>query len=396
MLVRVEGLEVLSKNAYSAAKPIPVDAKMPDGLIFRVQIGAFKTKIADNSFRGLTPVNGETTPSGYTRYTAGNFNKLGNASAVKNDLNKNGYPDAFVVVFFNGKRITMAEALAMLEREGKPVDGGPSTVGISANVNPNNTIAAKTNTEIPVVITKELEKTKNLLYTVQIGVYSKQISKARLSNLSPIYSEQLPNGLYRYTAGIYNNGDKVINDKRRVIDLGIKDAFVSAYLDGKRIPYNDAKSKKDADSSIIFEDENPIVFPEGYISSAIPAITPASAITPTFAPFTNGVKEKPAATPENGIKETDEGVTFKVQIGAYSKPVPEDVAIRFNNIKNWPIENKVVNGLYLYNVGTYTEAKFAKQLKDEVVSLGIADAFITVYKDGVKIFGAEASSYLNK
>lgn len=397
VLVRVEGLEVLNKNAYSAAKPIPIDAKMPDGLVFRVQIGAFKTKIADNSFRGLTPVNGETTANGYTRYTAGNFNKLGNASAVKNDLNKNGYPDAFVVVFFNGKRITMAEALAMLEREGKTPDVGPNTVGISENVNPNNNVVTpKTTTEIPVVITKELEKTKNLLYTVQIGVYSRQISKARLSNLTPIYSELLPNGLYRYTAGIYNNTDKVINDKRRVINLGIKDAFVSAYLDGKRLPFNDAKAKKESDSTVQFEPENPIVFPETGAVESTPAIVPAAAITPTFAPFTNGVKDKPVATPENGIKENDEGITFKVQIGAYSKPVPDDVAYRFNSIKNWPIENKVVNGLYLYNVGSYNDAKFAKQLKDEVVSLGISDAFITVYKDGVKLFGAERDSYLSK
>lgn len=393
VIARIEGLEVLNKNAYSEAKPIPVDAKMPDGLIFRVQIGAFKTKIPNNSFRGLTPVNAETAGNGYTRYTAGNFVKIENASAVKNDLQKNGYPDAFVVVFFNGKRITLAEALAILEREGKTMGTTIASAGINENVNPN--FATKTETEIPVVVTKELEKTKNLLYTVQIGVYSRLISKERLKSLSPIYSEQLPNGLYRYTAGIYNNVDRLINDKRRVIDLGIKDAFVTAYIDGKRMPYNDAKAKKEADSSIIFEAENPIIFPD--INSTNPATnTPVSSITPTFAPFTNNVKEKPAATPENGVKESEDGVTFKVQIGAYSKPVPDDVAARFNGVKTWPIENKVINALYIYNIGSFTEAKFAKQLKEEAVALGIADAFIVVYKDGQKLFGAAASEYLNK
>ncbi|MBP9068304.1 MAG: hypothetical protein KBG47_02270 [Bacteroidia bacterium] len=393
VIARIEGLEVLNKNAYSEAKPIPVDAKMPDGLIFRVQIGAFKTKIPNNSFRGLTPVNAETAGNGYTRYTAGNFVKIENASAVKNDLQKNGYPDAFVVVFFNGKRITLAEALAILEREGKTMGTTIASAGIKDNVNPN--FATKTETEIPVVVTKELEKTKNLLYTVQIGVYSRLISKERLKSLSPIYSEQLPNGLYRYTAGIYNNVDRLINDKRRVIDLGIKDAFVTAYIDGKRMPYNDAKAKKEADSSIVFEAENPIIFPD--INSTNPATnTPVSSITPTFAPFTNNVKEKPAATPENGVKENEDGVTFKVQIGAYSKPVPDDVAARFNGVKTWPIENKVINALYIYNIGSFTEAKFAKQLKEEAVALGITDAFIVVYKDGQKLFGAAASEYLNR
>ncbi len=398
IITQVEGMEVVKGNAYSEANPIPIDSKPPDGLVFRVQIGAFKTRPANNSFRGIKPVNGETAGNGYTRYTAGNFTKMELATGVKNDFQKNGYPDAFIVVYFNGKRITMAEALAILEREGKTVGPAITSVGINKNVNPtfnNNPTTNPTTTETPVVVTKELEKTKNLLYTVQIGVYSRLISKARLSNLTPIYTELLPNGLYRYTAGIYNNVDRLINDKRRVIDLGIKDAFVTAYIDGKRMPYNDAKAKKDADSSIIFEAENPIIFPD--INSTNPATTtPVSAITPTFAPFKNNVTEKPTATPENGVKENDEGITFKVQIGAYSKPVPDDVANRFNAIKSWPIENKVINGLYIYNIGSYNEAKFAKQLKDEAVAVGIADAFIVVYKDGVKLFGAAASEYLNK
>jgi hypothetical protein len=394
IITQVEGMEVVKGNAYTDANPIPVDSKVPDGLVFRVQIGAFKTRPANNSFRGIKPVNGETGGNGYTRYTAGNFTKMEVASGVKNEFQKNGYPDAFVVVYFNGKRITMAEALAILEREGKTV--GPAiATNINENVNPTFNTGNPTVTETPVTVVKELEKTKNLLYTVQIGVYSRLISKARLSGLSPIYTEQLPNGLYRYTAGIYNNVDRLINDKRRVIDLGIKDAFVTAYIDGKRMPYNDAKAKKDADSSIIFEDENPIIFPD--INSTNPATTtPVSAITPTFAPFKNNVTEKPSATPENGVKETEEGITFKVQIGAYSKPVPDDVANRFNNIKSWPIENKVINGLYIYNIGSFTEASYAKTLKEEAVSIGIADAFIVVYKDGVKLFGAAATEYLNK
>lgn len=398
VLARIEGLEVLNKDAYTDAKPIPINAKMPDGLIFRVQIGAFKTQISNNSFRGLTPVNGETTANGYTRYTAGNFNKIENASAVKGDLNKNGYPDAFVVAFFNGKRITLNEAMAILGNEGKTVNtNAPLTAGISDNVNPNGSGANLAPENI--LVTKELEKTKNLLYTVQIGVYSRIINKARLNNLSPIYTEQLPNGLFRYTAGIYSNAEKLISDKNRVIDLGIKDAFVSAYIDGKKLPFNEAKAKKEADPNILFEAENPIVFPAVSTANApanTPAVTPVVTTSPTVAPFTNNVKTKPAATPENGIKETEEGITFKVQVGAYSKQVPADVATKYNAIKNWPIENKMINGLYLYNVGNFNDAKFAKQLKEEVVALGITDAFIAVYKDGVKLFGADAATYLNR
>lgn len=387
--VKIDGLEVLSGNAYSNANPIPIDSKMEDGLVFRVQIGAFKTQLPNNAFKGLSPLNGETTTNGYFRYTAGNFNRIENANAVKNDLRNLGYRDAFVVVYFNGKRITLAEAVAMLNNEGKTIDpNAPQTAGITANA---NVPKATFNTAIQesVVVTKELEQTNGLLYTIQVGVYTKQITKPQLLNLRPIFREQLTNGLYRYTAGIYNNTERLLTDKTRVVDLGVKDAFVSAYLNGKRIPFAEAKDRQVSDASIRMEPETPVIFPE-----AAAADLSGSPSTATVQPFTNEVREYPAATPDNGVKTNEEGICFKVQIGAFSKQVPNDVAAKFSAIKTWPVENKQINGLFVYNIGNFSEPKFAKALKEEVIALGINDAFITVYKDGQKLYGATAESYL--
>ncbi|MBL7921896.1 MAG: PD40 domain-containing protein [Bacteroidia bacterium] len=419
--VKIEGLEVVAGNAYNAAKPIPIDAKMQDGLVFRVQIGAFKNQLANDAFKGLSPLNGETVGNGYIRYTAGNFVKFENASAVKNDLRNLGYNDAFVVAYFNGKRITVAEAIALLNKEGKTIDNNASTTaGITANSNvPKNTTVTTPNNNVfnsqePATVTKELEQTNNLLFTVQIGVYNKQVTKGQLKGLGPIFSEKLPNGLYRYTAGIYNDPERLLTDKRKVADGYVRDAFVSAYLNGKRITFADGKTKA-TDSTVKLEPQNPIIFPAGVPVNNTPAVntpvantpvvntpinnTPANntpAVTNTVQPFTNGVTSYPAATAENGIKANEEGVSFKVQIGAYSKQIPNDVAARFSSIKNWPIENKQVNGLFIYNVGNFTEAKFAKSLKEQAIAAGITDAFITVYKDGKKVYGAEATSLLSR
>ena len=60
-------------SSYSASKPIPVDAPMPDGLIFKVQIGAFKNPIPQDLFKGIKPITAETTPQGLMRYTVGIF-----------------------------------------------------------------------------------------------------------------------------------------------------------------------------------------------------------------------------------------------------------------------------------------------------------------------------------
>ena len=408
--VKIEGLEVVSGFAYSAEKPIPIDSKMPDGLVFRVQIGAFKNQLANDAFRGLSPLNGETVGNGYIRYTAGNFTKFENAGAVKNDLRNLGYNDAFVVAYFNGKRVTVAEAIALLNKEGKTIDNNaPTSAGITANSNvpkANTTVMQPNlNSQDLVTVTKELEQINGLLFTVQIGVYNRQVTKGQLRNLGPIFSEKLPSGLYRYTAGIYNDPDRLLTDKRRVVDLGIRDAFVSAYLNGKRITFADGKDKKANDGTIKLETQNPIIFPEGGAilntpvvtnPTVVAATTPVENNAPAVTPFSNGVTSYPEATPENGIKANEEGVSFKVQIGAYSKQIPNDAAARFSAIKNWPIDNKQINGLFIYNIGNFTDAKFAKSLKDQAVSVGITDAFITVYKDGKKVYGAEAATLLGR
>jgi hypothetical protein len=402
---KMEGLEVLAGDAYSENKPIPMDEKMPDGLIFRVQIGAFKTPLANNTFKGLSPLNGENASNGYIRYTAGNFTKIETARAVKNDLRNIGFKDAFVVIYLNGKRITNQEALAVLASEGKTIDStAAQSVGITARANVPEIAGTPTQAapdiilQDAVAVAKELEKIDGLLYTVQIGVYAKQATSTQLFNLKPIYSEKLPTGYYRYTAGIYNDVEKLKADRNRVINIGVSDAFVSAYLNGKRITFAEGKTKQ-LESTTKMEPESPIIFPEAAAENIQPpvvsnTVSVIAEATPSIQPFSNGVTKYPAATPENGVKEGTEGISYKVQIGAFSRQLPADVVARFLEIKNWPIENTQVNNLVIYHTGNFTSARFAKTLKEEVVQLGIVDAFVTVYRDGKKLFGAEAAALL--
>jgi hypothetical protein len=232
----------------------------------------------------------------------------------------------------------------------------------------------------------ELEKTRGLLYTIQLGVYGRQQNKKRFLDLSPVYSEKLPDGNFRYTAGIYNNAERLIADKKKVNALGIRDAFATAYLDGKRIAFAEGRTKQASESGIRMERENPIVFP---------GETPIVA-NETVIPFRNEVASYPASSPDNGVKQTQDGVCFKVQIGAFSRQVPPEVAAKFAAVKNWPVEHKLINGLYIYHIGNFTEARYAKALRDEAAGLGINDAFITVYRDGNKLFGAEATELLRR
>ena len=415
--IKVEGLEVKNNDAYTTEKPIPIDEKIPDGLVFKVQIGAFKAPLPNNTFKGLSPVIAQTTPSGYIRYMAGNFEQYTSANAVKNDLRNLGYNDAFVVAYLNGKRINLNEATDKAKIAGQTIEVTTNTsAGLTNNknvpkstfVNPtNNTIINNTNDSQPAEIANELEKMNGLLYTVQIGVYSKQVTRGQLFNLKPIYSEKLPNGLYRYTAGIYNQSGKLLEDKRKVVNLGVKDAFVSAYYNAKRIAFAEGLKLQTENNSIKMESENPIIFDDSTKSSVANTNTIASAdmnlaaptnnkSTTIVTPFSNGVVTEPTPTLENGVKADDLGISYKVQIGAYKNQVPNDMANKFLNIKIWSVKNVTINNLFIYTIGNFNSMSFAKKLRDEAISLGISDAYITVYKDGKKLYGAEATEYLSK
>lgn len=391
------GFEVRNTNAYSNANPIPVNEKLPDGLVFRVQIGAFKNPIDPSRFAGLAPIGAESTNFGFIRYQVGMFTDFQKANAVKNDLRKLRYNDAFVVVYRNGKRISLAEALDSLGKTGADISANAnSSAGINTNSNiPVNPEAGNTNV-FPVNSSGDLNTFNGAFYTVQIGVYSNNVTAAGLLNLSPIFKEALPTGYYRYTAGMYNSFDKVQSDRARVVSMGIKDAFVGGYLNGKRISVNEPV----ADATAQFLIDKPIIFPaEGAVNNNT---APANNIpvnnqpANNVQPVSNGITEGPAPTPENGVKVGEDGITFKVQIGAYSKQVPVEVVNNWLKIKTWPIRNVLVNGLYIYTVGSFTENKFAKALRDEVKSLGMSDAYVVVYKDGKKLYGAEAAQYLNR
>jgi hypothetical protein len=72
------------------------------------------------------------------------------------------------------------------------------------------------------------------------------------------------------------------------------------------------------------------------------------------------------------------------------------MANKFLNIKIWPVKNVSINNLFIYTIGNFNAMSFAKKLRDEAISLGISDAYITVYKDGKKLYGVEATEYLSK
>jgi hypothetical protein len=95
------------KKVYSKENPIPINPKIPKGLIFKVQVGAFRNPIPQDLFQGFAPISAEKVRDDITRYRVGYFKTYQDANKAKNQIRglSSSYRDAFVVAINNGKRI---------------------------------------------------------------------------------------------------------------------------------------------------------------------------------------------------------------------------------------------------------------------------------------------------
>lgn len=82
---------------------------------------------------------------------------------------------------------------------------------------------------------RKISDLKGLIYSVQIGVYKKNVTAKDLLNLHPIYYEFLADGTTRFISGTYTTKKEAKAIKNKIVALGIKDAYVVAYYNGQKI-----------------------------------------------------------------------------------------------------------------------------------------------------------------
>ncbi|MBK7668062.1 MAG: hypothetical protein IPJ32_12445 [Sphingobacteriaceae bacterium] len=225
-------------------------------LEFRVQVGAYRKR---KSYRfpklaGLGEIKNEEHPDGITRMTIGGaFSKLSEALGFTKKVIRAGHSDAFVSVYYKGKRVYIEN----LEKRGVFSQGGETTSNTDApennNEQPNysttetNSLTDISNFEARTNIQKKIvmyaQKYGNisadgLEFKVQIAVfkYRKNYDFPQLKDLGEINVETLKEGLVRITiGGSFKTLGEAFEHNKKVVIAGQTDAFVSVFLNGKRI-----------------------------------------------------------------------------------------------------------------------------------------------------------------
>ena len=100
-----------SKMNYYATNKIPVDPTLPDGVIYKIQIGAFSKLPSAKVLKGLYPVMANKLPSNIYRCSVGIFKTYDEAKKAQAKVRSAGFSDAFLIAFYNGKKISVSQAV---------------------------------------------------------------------------------------------------------------------------------------------------------------------------------------------------------------------------------------------------------------------------------------------
>ena len=112
------GLKI-KRSAYNSKNPIRLNEKLPDGIIYLIQLGAFSSRKNPVVFKGMYPiVCRKKAKSRIYKYYAGKFRRLKNAENKLRLVKSKGFRDAYIVAFNNNKYISVKNAVKI---EAKPM-----------------------------------------------------------------------------------------------------------------------------------------------------------------------------------------------------------------------------------------------------------------------------------
>lgn len=109
-----------AKAAAEEAQNIPVattdNDQYNEGLVFRVQIGAYRNKDLEKFLTSET-MNEEKGDEGIQKYTLGNFRDYWEADTFKKYLREMGVKDAWIVPYQDGIRVPIKDVLENLQTQ---------------------------------------------------------------------------------------------------------------------------------------------------------------------------------------------------------------------------------------------------------------------------------------
>ena len=359
---------------------------------YMISIGTFQKAIPGGVMTKILSINDVSSnviDDSTTMYTVGKYENALDAEKRKQQLVDQGFADAKVIYKQKGSfhdapvfvsNVTNGTKENTIENKTKENKTSDKTVVKTDNKDKTETVkevkktkkkSKKENNKTETTAVKEVKKeavkesiyaphedenSSGVVFRVQLGAFHKRLPKSAFWAIGDLIEIKTEEGLYKYTTGSFKKFGDAVYHKEEMMKKGYKDAFITAYKDGKRI------SLAEAGASSLKSDE---------------------------------VKDKPANSVDLS-KVDKKNITFKIQVGKFKTQVPNDKLEQLTKIKDIKGET-AEDGSIRYVVGSFTDYKQAQEFKNEVIKkYGLTDAFIIAFNNSDIIPVKDALEILSK
>ncbi len=340
---------------------------------YSVELGTFKKGLSPElmtKFLSVNDIASDKIDDSTTIYKAGKFNSLLDAEKRRQELVTEGITNVKVVYKQNGKYYDAPAATS------NTVPGNNLSSNDNDQVAKNKDLTITNNDKVTdkkdqvtnhskEEVTNKMHQTKNndqqttdntsntkgVILRVQLGAYSRRLSKNVFKNVNDVIEIQTEDGLYKYMSGSFTSFDAAGKHKVELLLKGYQGAFITAYKDGKHVSLKEA-------GAVAANKNDQLEHTEKAVS---------------------GVDKKL--------------VVFKIQLGVFKSEPPADQQAKFDKLKGIK-KDMTPTGLYRYTVGSFNDYKAAEAFKDNIVKNGIEDAFIVAFFNNEYISIQEARELL--
>ena len=285
------------------------------------QVATFDKRPTSDFYKGMGFIKEEIVNGGKSfRYLTGSYRTYAKAASYKTRI-KSAFPAAFVVVYKNGIRTNLKDAIAITDK---------------TTTSTTPTFAPQLSTEI----------SGNVTYRVQIGVFAGEIPERLNTTMEKhqalgSFYETRSDGKIVCTIGRLKSLSEVVSLKMELQNSGYKDAFTVAYSGPQRVSLQASinKTEKIRDQA------------------------------------KSEVKREP-------ITEDDlvGDINFRVQIGVFANAVPEKVNVVMSKYRAFGTSAvQKNNGKTVCTIGHFDSITNASALKKKLYKIGFTDVFTVAY-----------------
>jgi hypothetical protein len=135
-------VDVTYNQAPGAVEAVAVESLK--ALFFTVQVGVYNKPIKQEQLPGFIELFTSKSAKGQIRYSSGKFQSVEDVKTRRKEAVEKGVADAFIVAYYQGKRITIAEANQLIARIGASVfEENPKVESAQSSTNSTNQVSVQ-------------------------------------------------------------------------------------------------------------------------------------------------------------------------------------------------------------------------------------------------------------